>query len=102
MGSDELEAYDFGMRLKLLREECKLTQKQFAERIGVSKNTVYEYESNTKSPQKDKLPIIARTLNTSTDYLLGLEDEPTIRLAGLTERQRRAVIELVHSIAEEK
>ena len=96
-----MEVYDFGMRLKLLREEQKMTQKQFAERIGVSKNTVYQYENNTKAPKKEKLSVIARVLNTSTDYLLGLENEPTIRLAGLNERQRKAVIELVKSIAEE-
>lgn len=91
----DIEVYDFGNRLRQLREDKKITQKALAERIGMSKETLYRYESNLQTPGIDNIRRLARELCTTTDYLLGMEDRYTIALPKLTNRQRDALNEFV-------
>ena len=62
-------------RLKDLRCERKLTLEQLAEKVGVSKSALGNYESDT---YKDMSPFaiarLARFYGVSTDYLLGLTE----------------------------
>lgn len=66
---------NFSKRLKKLRSEANLTQKDLAEKIGVSRATVAGYETKGKEPSYDTLLKIARVLNCSVDYLMGNTDE---------------------------
>ncbi len=67
---------DFGEMLRKLRQDAGLTQKQLADRLGISKSTVSFYEQSIRSPSSDVLLRIARVFHISTDYLLG-ETEKT-------------------------
>ncbi len=61
----------FGERLKALREERELSQRELAEIIGISKGAVYYYESDGRAPDIVTLEKISVCFNVSTDYLLG-------------------------------
>ncbi len=63
-----------GLRIKELRTVFGLSQKALAERIGVAQNTLTQYEKGTSKISLDVLVKLAQILETSTDYLLGLED----------------------------
>lgn len=65
---------DFGNKLKELREESYLTQKQMAEILGVAKSNISKYESNTIEPSMDTLKKISVHFGISLDTLLGTED----------------------------
>ncbi len=80
-----------GERIKNRRKELDITADELAHRIGVSRSTVFRYESG----YIEKLPInnlepIARALHTTVDYLMGWDDsaskprsqENTISLIG--------------------
>ena len=84
---DEIEEYDFGLRLKRLRKRKKLSQTELAKKIGVTKSTIYRYESNTLSPSLDKAILLAQLLDTTLDYLAGLDKIPTIKIDNLSEDQ---------------
>lgn len=84
---DEIEEYDFGLRLKRLRKRKKLSQTELAKKIGVTKSTIYRYESNTLSPSLDKAILLAQILDTTLDYLAGLDKIPTIKIDNLSEDQ---------------
>lgn len=84
---DEIEEYDFGLRLKRLRKRKKLSQTELAKKIGVIKSTIYRYESNTLSPSLDKAILLAQILDTTLDYLAGLDKIPTIKIDNLSEDQ---------------
>ncbi len=84
---DEIEEYDFGLRLKKLRKRKKLSQTELAKKIGVTKSTIYRYESNTLSPSLDKAILLAQILDTTLDYLAGLDKIPTIKIDNLSEDQ---------------
>lgn len=64
----------FGQRLKKEREARGLTQADLARELKVSVPTIAEYEADKKMPRHSKLILLAKTLNVSTDYLLGLTD----------------------------
>lgn len=63
-------------RIKETRENSGFTQQQLAEAVGVTKTAIYYYEKGQKVPSADVLKNIALALNVSTDYLLGLTDDP--------------------------
>lgn len=63
--------YSFGERLKELRSDLSLTQEQFATVLNLSRSTVAYYESGMRSPDIQKLILIADYFNVSLDYLLG-------------------------------
>lgn len=85
-----------GSRLKSLRKEKHLTQKQVADRIGVAVNTVSAYESDARYPPYDILLKLARMFHVSADYLLGLCENRTIDVTGLSEEEVNVVTQLIN------
>lgn len=65
-----------GKRIKTLRENRSISQTSLADKIGVSKQTLYKYENDiiTNIPS-DKIELIANVLSTSPGYLMGWEDK---------------------------
>lgn len=97
--SDEI--YDFGIRLKILREKNGLKQSDVARRLGLNPVTIGKYERNLITPSLDVLTSLAILYRTSTDYILNLDKRLTINLDGLTERQRNAVENIVDIVISE-
>jgi len=60
----------FGSRLKSLRKERKLTQKQLGKVVGVSDVTVGYWEKDQNTPGGHSLTKLARYLGVSEDFLL--------------------------------
>ena len=63
-------------RIRDLREDCDLTQKQLGETVGVSQRTYAYYESGQRMLTPQILCSLAKFYNTSVDYLLELTDDP--------------------------
>lgn len=64
-----------GQRLKELRIEKGLTQKELAKELNVHSVTYLHYEKDQREPPLTTLAKMAIYFGVSTDYLLGLEDE---------------------------
>lgn len=60
----------FSERLKILRENIDVTQDELAKYLQVSRSTIAGYETKNRQPDYDKLYMIARFFNVSTDYLI--------------------------------
>ena len=56
--------------LKELRKLTGLSQKQFGKEVGVSGQSVSEWETGKSRPDSDRLPIVARVLKVTVDELL--------------------------------
>jgi len=69
---NENKANDFCERIKFLRKVRDKKQSQMADEIGVSRQSMSNYESGKNVPDLDTIAKIARYLDCSTDYLLGL------------------------------
>lgn len=64
----------FGDRLKSLRKDAKLYQKELADKLDVARNTVTAWESGDRQPEVSHLEMMADLFSVSTDYLLGRSD----------------------------
>jgi len=109
----------FAERLTALRRARGLTQVQLADKIGSSQRAISSYETIAEFPPTAVLIDLAKALGVSADELLGLktpkaqriaDDPPEIRrlwktfqlVHSLPERDRKAVIRLVHSLVRSK
>ncbi|WP_314479949.1 helix-turn-helix transcriptional regulator [Streptococcus cristatus] len=61
----------FTKRLKSLRKEAGLTQKEIADHFKTSPQSYAQWEKGLRSPSKESLEKLAQFFNVSTDYLLG-------------------------------
>lgn len=66
---------DFGEKLKALRQDAGLTQKQLADKLGVTKSTVSYYELAFRFPSTDVIVNLAEVFHVTTNHLLGLENK---------------------------
>ncbi len=90
-------------KLKELRVSNSLTQKEVADKIGISASVVSGYETGERTPSTEILLALSYLYHCSTDYLLGkTDDKPTtvIDIAGLTKSQAEAVSFLIKTIKE--
>lgn len=62
------------MRLRDLREDLDLTQKEIADFLHVRQNTYSQYENGQRQIPLSQLIALADYYHTSVDYLLGLTD----------------------------
>ena len=65
-------------RLKELRKEKKLTQKELADKINVSKITVLRWENGERQIKPDKAEKLADFFGVSVRYLLGYTNNPKL------------------------
>lgn len=65
----------FGERIKRIRENKKLTQREFAQMVGVTAATVNSWEKSGKFPSVDMAAKIADIFDVSLDWLCGIEDK---------------------------
>ncbi|MEE1223645.1 MAG: helix-turn-helix transcriptional regulator [Clostridia bacterium] len=63
------------MRLKELREDNDLKQKELAEYLHIKQNTYSQYENGQRQLPIDILIKLAKYYSVSTDYILGLSKE---------------------------
>lgn len=67
------KAPPFGSRLAAVRTAHGMSQAEFAERVGLSREMVAYYERRAKNPTADFVQKAAAVLGVSADELLGVE-----------------------------
>ena len=92
----------FGEKVKLLRKERGLTQKQLAGMIGVAVSAISAYEAGYRYPTYNGLINIARIFHVSTDYLLGIAKVRNIDVSGLDENEIDAIVHMINILRERK
>jgi transcriptional regulator with XRE-family HTH domain len=103
----------FGKRLVALRRARGFTQIQLAKAMGTTQRAISYYEIEAEFPTAPALIALAHVLRVTTDELLGIKsakldrqgpEEQRLwrrfrRMASLPQRDQRAVIRLIHSLA---
>jgi transcriptional regulator with XRE-family HTH domain len=65
----------FAKRLKEIRVENELTQKQLAEILQTTDDSIYSWEKGRSQPSVEMLRKICIELNVSADYLIGVKTD---------------------------
>ena len=87
-----------GEKLRSLRTEKKLTQKQVADRIGLAISAVSSYEAGSRYPSYEALIKLAGIFHVSTDYLLGITDKRNVDVTGLDDESVELISQLVNKL----
>lgn len=72
------ESQQIGSRLSVCRQNKNMTQEELAYKLGVTPQALSKWERGISLPDTSILPDIARMLEISTDYLLGVSQQNTM------------------------
>ena len=64
----------FGIRLRELRKDKKLSMKQLSLAVGISDACISRWENMQTIVNAEQLIVFSKFFNVSVDYLLGLRD----------------------------
>lgn len=92
----------FGEKIKTLRMNKGISQVEIARILGVTKQSVSNWENENIMPSIDMLIKIANYFSVSTDFLLGLSEKHTLNTEGLSELQVAHIQTLINDIIESK
>jgi len=76
----------FSQRLRGIRKAKDLSQKEFADLLGINPVTLSHYENEKREPDLDRLATLCQKLSVSADYLIGLTDNIGSPLFAYTEK----------------
>lgn len=95
----------FAGRLSELLAERGLTQKELADRVGITEASMSRYMHSDRIPKSEIVANMATALHTTSDYLLGTEEDGNVETdfprivrliarnsAKLTKEQKKAII----------
>ena len=83
-----------GQRIAAKRKELELSQEGLGARLGVSRQSIYKWESDASLPEIDKLVALSRLFNVPVGWLLGVEEESTQGSDPLSEEQLHMIEEI--------
>ena len=87
-----------GQRIAQKRKEQGLSQEALGDQLGVSRQSIYKWESGSALPEVEKLIALSKLFGVSVGWLLGVEEDaaPEAAPSGeLTEAQLKMVEEIV-------
>ena len=88
-----------GQRIAQKRKESGLSQEALGEQLGVSRQAIYKWESDSALPEIEKLVALSRIFSVPVGWLLGVEEEApsqeSVPGGELTEEQLKMVQEIV-------
>ncbi len=88
-------------RLKECRQRANMTQQYVALTLGIKPPSVSNWESGKTRPAIDNLIELAKLYNVTTDYLLGVSDNPATIESIAKESRDEILLKSFHSLSED-
>lgn len=100
----------FSERFKELRQKRHYSQRELADKLGMSKSSIAMYESGQRKPDFEALEKIADFFNVDADYLLGRKDtthqimeiNPTVDYTAQLSEDNVKILEIYNNLDDEK
>lgn len=92
----------FNERLKEIRIKKNLTQEEFAKLLNISPSSISLYETGNREPSLSTLVNIAKILDVSTDYLLGLSDSEKPIKVSISSKDKQRILNEVLKILDKE
>ena len=93
---------ELGMRISQLLRTRNIQQKELAEQIGITETAISRYIAGTREPKPEVIANIATALHSTSDYLLGIENNDfnfhqvrriiARNSSSMTEQEKKALI----------
>lgn len=85
-------------KIRELRIAKSISQVELAKRLGVTKQSVSNWENDNIQPSIEMLIKISQTLNVSTDYLLSLDNRQYIEVSGLSKEEIAHIQQIINDL----
>lgn len=82
-------------KIKQLRENCDITQSELAKTLGLTRSAINAWEMGLSVPSTQYVVELAKFFQVSTDFLLGIEENASVSVKGLNEKQIAAVLNII-------
>ena len=96
----------FGQRLVASREKLSMSQKELAERLGITPTRLNYWEKDKREPAIEMIKLIAQALDVDTNYLIGYQPQnkkaPSAAEAAPGNELEREVIRLAGNLSDEQ
>lgn len=89
-------------RIKHLREKNNFTQSSLAKKLNVTRSSVNAWEMGISVPSTALIVDLAKLFHVSTDYLLGLDENVTLDISSLNDKETMILYELVEYFKSQK
>lgn len=89
-------------QIRVLRQARGISQVELAKRLGVTKQSVSNWENDNIQPSVEMVVKLAGVFSVSTDYLLGLEQGEYLDVTGLSQEKIAHIRQLVDDLRETK
>ena len=89
-----------GQRIAQKRKESGLSQEALGEEVGVSRQSIYKWESDAALSEIDKLVALSRRFGVTVGWLLGVEEAPEAPPAPDSRELTDAQLKMVEEITE--
>lgn len=86
---------NIGDKLKLLRKERGLTQKEVSTALSISRSVYSQYENNEREPSLKRIIALARFYMVSLDYVCDNTERISIDITELSNSQKRKLFVLL-------
>ena len=86
---------NFVEKIKSLRKQRNLTQKQLADLADVAISVISAYESGNRYPSYEVLINLSHIFHVSIDYLLGISTIKSIDVTGLNDNEIDVIMQMV-------
>ncbi len=87
-----------GTKLKNLRVNAHMSQRELAERLNIAKSVISFYESGERYPSYDVLVKIAQIFNVTTDFLLDIERGRVLDVSELSDEDIAVVNTVIDAL----
>ena len=84
-----------GMRIREMREKCKMTQPQLAEKLHVTSSSVKSWETGRTYPSIDNCVALSELFHVSTDYFFLSKCTRMMNLDYLTDQEFQMVLNML-------
>ena len=68
-----------GEKIRLQRKRVNMKQEELGDNLGISAKTIQRWEAGERMPNTSIIPNLAKTLNTSVEYLMGVDDAKDVK-----------------------
>lgn len=89
-----------GQRIAQKRKELGLSQEGLGDKLGVSRQAIYKWESDASLPEVEKLVALSRIFSVPVGWLLGEEEQPSSQTDSQSAELTEAQIKMVQEIAD--
>lgn len=88
--------------LRKARKDNGLSMKELGERIGAAESTISLYETGKRQPDNDTIIKLSKTLDCTTDYLLGLSENKKMPADEIVNEHKQKIIDYLSDLTPEE